>query len=132
MAKGAGRDFYLEKNNTRIAAIRVTNVNWNGTPIDVTSGDDDGVTTYLSNEFANTTLELSIEGLSDSDVLSDLAFSTTDSDKHMSDIKLVRHNDDEISGTFIMTSYSETGNYQEATTFSATLVRSGAHTFTQA
>lgn len=132
MAKAAGRDFALKKNSVVIASVRTKGVTWNGTAIDVTSDDDDGATTYLADAFASTTLELSVEGLTDDDVLSDLGFSTTDSDKHMSDITLERPNGDVISGTFIMTSYGETGQYQEATTFTATLVRSGAHTFTPA
>lgn len=130
MANSAGRDFAVKKNSTTIASVRTKSVTWNGTPIDVTSDDDDGTTTYLADKFSNTTLELSVEGLTDDDVLSDIAFSGTDSDKHLSDITLERANGDEISGNFILTNYVETGTYQEATTFTATIVRSGAHTWT--
>ena len=90
------------------------------------------MTTYLANRFANTTLELGVEGYTDDDVLSDLAFSATDSDKHLSDITLERANGDAIAGTFIITSYQETGASAEATTFTATIVRSGIHTWTPA
>jgi len=130
MAKSAGRDFVVKKNTTAIASVRTKSVTWNGTPIDCTNDDDDGATTYLSDVFANTSLEISVEGLTDDDVLSDLAFSATDSDKFMSDITLERANGDAISGDFILTNYVENGQYQEATTFTATLVRNAAHTWT--
>lgn len=130
MANSAGRDFAVKKNATTIASVRTKSVTWNGTPIDTTNDDDDGATSYLADEFANTTLEISVEGLTDDDVLSDIAFSTTDSDKHLSDLTLERANGDEISGDFVLTNYVETGTYQEATTFTATLVRNGLHTWT--
>jgi len=130
MAKTAGRDFVVKKNSTAIAAVRTKSVTWNGTPIDITNDDDAGATTYLSDAFASTTLEISVEGLTDDDVLSDLAFSTTDSDKFLSDLTLERANGDVISGNFILTNYVENGQYQEATTFTATLVRNAAHTWT--
>lgn len=130
MANTAGRDFAVKVGGTTVASVRTKGVTWNGTPIDITNDDDDGATTYLASEFASTTLEITCDGLTDSDVLSDLALSATNSDKHLSNLTLERANGDVISGTFIMTSYSETGAYQEATTFSATFVRSGIHTWT--
>ena len=132
MAQSAGRAFAVKKGATTIASVRSKSVTWNGTPIDTTNDDDNGATTYLADAFSNTTLEISVEGMTDDDVLSDLAYSATDSDKHLSDLTLERPNGDVISGTFIMTNYVETGAYQEAVTFTATLVRSGIHTFTGA
>lgn len=132
MAKSAGRAFAVKKGGTTIASVRSKSVTWNGTPIDTTNDDDDGATSYLADTFANTTLEISVEGMTDDDVLSDLAYTAADGDKHLSDLTLERPNGDAISGTFIMTNYVETGTYQEAVTFTATLVRSGIHTFTPA
>ena len=132
MSQSAGRDFAVKKNDVLIASVRSKTATWNGTPIDITTDDDDGETTYLADRFASKTLELSVEGLTDSDILSDLAFSTSDADKFLDDLTLERPNGDVIAGTFVLTSYVETGQYQEATTFTATLVRSGIHTFTQA
>jgi predicted secreted protein len=132
MANSAGRDFVVKKNSTAIASVRTKSFNWQGQTIDVTTDDEDGVTTFLDDKFASTTLEISVSGLTDADVLFDLAISTTDSDKFLSDITLERANGDEISGNWVLTGYSETGEYQGATTFEATLVRNGAHTFTAA
>ena len=78
MAKGAGRAFVVKKDSTTIAAVRQKSMTWNGTPIDTTTDDDDGDMSYLSGEFGSKTLEISVEGLIDDDVLADLALSTTD------------------------------------------------------
>lgn len=132
MANTAGRDMVVKKGGTVIASVTTKSVNWQGTLIDITSDDDDGATTYLADVFANTTLEMSVDGFTDDDVLSDLAFSATDSDKHLSDLTLERANGDAISGTFIITSYQETGASAEGSTFTASIVRSGIHTWAPA
>ena len=132
MAKATGRAMLVKKNGTTIAAVRTKSINWQGTTIDVTTDDEAGNTTFLADAFASTSLELTVEGLGDGDVLPDLAFSAAHADKHMDDITLERLNGDEISGTFIMTAYSESGSHDDAVTFSATLVRSGIHTYTPA
>lgn len=132
MANSAGRDFAVKKNSVTIASVRTKSFTSNKTPIDVTTDDEDGVVTYLNAAFSTKSLEISVEGLTDDDVLSDLALSNTDSDSFLTDLTIERPNGDAISGTFILTSYAETGTYQEATTFTATFVRSGASTFTPA
>lgn len=130
MAKGAGRAFVVKKNGTTIASVRQKSMTWNGTPIDVTSDDDGGDANYLDGVFGNKTLEISVEGLTDDDVLADLALSTNDADKHLTDLTLERTNGDTVTGDFILTNYVETGQYQEAVTFTATLIRNGTHTLT--
>jgi len=132
MANSSNRSFLIKKNDVKIASVRQKSVTWNGTPIDVTSDDDAGAMTYLAADFADTSLEISVSGLTDDDILSDLAFVATNSGKHLSDITIERPNGDEISGTFILTNYAETGEYKDAVAFTATLVRSGIHTWTAA
>lgn len=135
MAKAAGRELVIRKNGTAIAAVREKSVTWNGTPIDVTTDDDNAAMTYLADEFATTSLEISVSGLADSDVLPDLVYAvgaTVHSGKHLSDITILLPNGDVIGGDFILTNYAQTGTYQEAVTFTATLIRSGIHTLTPA
>ena len=132
MAKSAGRDFVIKKAGTKIASVRQKSVTWNGELIDTTNDDDDAATTYLADEFAGTSLELSVEGLTDGDVLSDIAYATSHGSKHLDDITVERSNGDTISGDFILTSYVETGEYKDAVKFTATLVRSGIHTWSAA
>jgi len=132
MAKSAGREFAVKKNSTVIASVRTKSFTSNNTPIETTNDDDSGFVSYLDGAFATRALEISVEGLTDDDVLSDIALSATDSDHFLSDLTLERANGDVVSGNFILTNYSETGQHQEATTFTATLVRNGTHTFTPA
>jgi predicted secreted protein len=132
MAKVAGRDFLLKKNNVTIGGVRVTACAYAGTPIDVTDADDDGITKYLADTMARETLEITVEGLIDDDVLADIAFGTGTAAKFFSDITWTRGNGDVLSGTFILTAYQETGNEQEAGAFTATFVRSGIHVNTGA
>jgi predicted secreted protein len=110
MARSASRDFLVKKNGTTLASITAKSVAWNGTVIDVTADDDNGFTTALADVFANTTMEISGSGYTDDDVLSGVAFTTSESDKHLSDITLERPNGDVISGNFILTSYTENGS----------------------
>ncbi|WP_428516280.1 phage tail tube protein [Roseovarius sp.] len=132
MAKSAGRNYLVKKGGTTIASVRQKSLNWSSQMIDVTTDDDTGDTTYLDDVLTGKALECSVEGLTNDDVFSDIAFSTTDSDKFLDDLTIERPNGDEISGAFILSAYTETGAYQDAVTFTATLTRSGAHTFTEA
>lgn len=132
MAKAKGNALIIKKNGTTIAAVREKTFSFSGEGIDVTTDDDTSATVFLANEFASTTKSLEVSGLSDSPVLQDLAFSTSDSDKHLTDLTVHLPNGDIISGTFIMTSYTMTGSYNDAVTFSASFVRSGMHTLTAA
>lgn len=132
MANDAGRDFLLKKNSTTIASLTVTSVRWQGQPIDVTNKDSAGVQEFLADKFASESMELNVEGYTDDDVLADIGLGSTASAKHLSDVTLNRPNGDVVSGTFILTNYEESGSHDGAHSFTATLVRSGAHTFTQA
>lgn len=132
MAQSNSREFAVKKAATTIASVRSKTMTSNKTPIETTNDDDDADVSYLTGTFATKSLEISVEGLTDDDVLSDIALSNTDSDAHLSDITLVRPNGDIVSGNFILTNYVETGQYENAVTFTATLVRNGAHTFTAA
>lgn len=132
MAQSAGRDFVVKKNGVTIASVRSKSFTSNKTPIETTNDDDAGFVSYLSGVFATKALEISVEGLTDDDIFFDAALSLTDADSFMSDITLERANGDAVSGEFILTNYSETGEYQDATKFTGTLVRNGAHTLTPA
>lgn len=132
MPKSAGRLCVLTKNSVVIAGGRTVGVTWNGAPIDVTDQGDSGMQTFLDNVLSSDTLELTIDGMEEDQVLRDLAMDTTNAAKFMSDLTFTYPNGDVISGDFIMTSYSETGAYEDAQTFTATFVRNGAHTYTPA
>lgn len=132
MAKTAGRDCTVRQGATTIAGGRTTGITCNGEPIDVTDQGDSGVQNFLSNVLASDTCEITIDGLEEDSILHDLAFSGVQSDKFISDLGFFFANGDSVVGGFVMTNYTTTGEYQEATKFNATFVRNGAHTFTQA
>lgn len=132
MAKAAGRKFFALKNNVKIASIRTTGMTIDNQPIETTNNDDDAFQSFLANEFGLRSMSVNVEGYIDDDLLFDAAISTTHGTSFFSDITLQRPNGDVIAGTFILTNITETGAHNEAASFTATLVRSGAHTFTPA
>jgi predicted secreted protein len=133
MAKTAGRDCVVAIGGTAIAGARVKSITRNMTPIDISDSDDDEYMAMLADTFAEDTLEITVSGVEDGTVLRDIAFTTTAADRHISDLtfEFAGSPADSISGDFIMTAYSITGDYREATAFDATFVRNGQHTFTQ-
>lgn len=130
MAKAAGRLCVIKKNAVTIAGGRTVGITWNGAGIDVTDQNDSGIQTFLDQVLTGDTLEITIEGIEEDQVLRDIAFNTSGATKHLSDLSFVFPNGDAITGDFIMTSYAETGAYEDAQTFNATFVRNGAHTYT--
>ena len=132
MAKSAGRDCLVKQGSTTIAGGRTTGITWNGTPIDTTDQGSSGVQEFLDNVLASDTCEITIEGQEEDSVLHDLAFSGTASDKFISDLGFFFPNGDSVVGAFVMSTYSETGEYEDATKFTASFTRNGAHAFTQA
>ncbi len=133
MVKTAGRDVVMAIGGTAIAGARVTGITRNMTPIDDSDADDDEVMSFLADVFSEDTLEMTVSGVEDGTVLRDIAFTTTPADRHISNLTFTFSGSpvDSISGNFIMTAFTITGDYREATTFDATFVRNGAHTFTQ-
>jgi predicted secreted protein len=133
MVKTAGRDCVITITDTAIAGARVKGITRNMTPIDISDSDDNEFMTMLTDTFSEDTMEITVSGVEDGTVLRDIAFSTSAADRHISDLafEFAGTPADEVTGEFIMTAFTITGDYREATTFDATFVRSGQHTFTQ-
>lgn len=133
MAKTAGRDVVVAIGGTAIAGGRVKSITRNMTPIDTSDADDAEYMAMLADAFSEDTMEITISGVEDGTVLRDLAFTATASDRHLSNLTFEFPGlpADSISGDFIMTAFTLTGDYREATAFDATFVRNGQHTFTQ-
>lgn len=133
MVKTAGRDVVVAIGGTPVAGGRVKSITRNMTPIDDSDADDNEFMSMLADTFSEDTLEISISGLEDGTVLRDIAFTTAAADRHISNLtfEFAGTPADSISGEFIMTSFTITGDYREATTFDATFVRNGQHIYTQ-
>lgn len=130
MAKQAGRLCLIKKNATTIGGGRTVGMTVNGAPINVEDQGDEGVQTFLAGVFTGQSLELTIEGYEEDQVLRDIALGPV-SGKFMTDITFEFPNGDEISGDFVLTAYSETGPYEDGQTFSGTFSSDGAWTYTE-
>ncbi|MCP5073122.1 MAG: hypothetical protein GY947_07485 [Rhodobacteraceae bacterium] len=132
MPKTPGKLCIVKRGATTIAGARVTGINWNGEAIDITDQASNGVQTFLTDHLASDVLEITIEGMEEDSQLHDRAFSNDPADKFIADVSFNFPSGNVVSGPFFLANYSETGDYKEATTFSAKFIRNGAHTFTEA
>lgn len=130
MAKQDGALCVIKKNATTIGGGRTVGMTVNGSPVNVEDQGDSGFATYLDGKMVGKSIELTIEGYEEDQVLRDLALGA-DSGKFLSDLTFDFPNGDEISGDFVMTAYSETGAYEDGQTFNATFGSDGAWTYTQ-
>ncbi len=129
-----GRDLLLqvgdgaeEENFTDIGAARATAVAVNNHPIDATTLDDD--VQVLRGEAGVQSMEISFDGHfrdgAAEEVLRAAAFSGT-----ARTCRLVFPNGDAYQAAFVVTAYRRAGDVEGLETFSATLARSGAGSFT--
>lgn len=131
MAKASGRLCVIKKNSTTIAGGRTVGVTVNGAPIDVQDQGDSGYVTHLAGILNGQSLDLTIDGYEEDQVLRDIAMGAA-SGKFLTDITFDYPNGDAISGSFTMTGYTETGAYDDGQTFNATFQSDGAWIYTPA
>jgi len=112
-----------------IAGVRTKTVTINGEPIDITSDDDSGFRTLLG-DAGTRSIDLSVEGVTKDAVLR--AIVAGSSSQLLTDISVEYPNGDTISGDFYLVNIEESGEYQDAVTFSASLQSSGAFVYTPA
>lgn len=130
MAKAAGRLCVIKKNTTVIGGGRVIGITVNGTPINVEDQGDDGLATYLADTLTGRSIELTIEGYEEDQVLRDIAVGT-EAAHFLTDITFEFPNGGNVlSGSWVLTAYSETGAFEDGQTFSATIVSDGQWTYT--
>lgn len=133
-AAKVGREFLIKKNNVVIAGVRTKSFSFAGEPIDVTTDDDTGFRTLLA-ESGQEALDISVEGLTKDVVLRGAALGSgslmlTDVTLEFPKTGTQAVSGDTISGNFFLTSLEESGTYNDAMTFSASLQSSGAWTYT--
>jgi predicted secreted protein len=130
MAKTAGRLCVIKKNAVTIGGGRNVSITVNGSPINVEDQGDDGFQTLLSGVITGRSIELSIDGYEEDQVIRDIAMASTATGQFMDDLTFEFPNGDEISGDFFLASYSETGAYEDGQTFTATFTSDGTWTYT--
>jgi predicted secreted protein len=119
MAEILGRKVTISVGGTPIATARTKNLTINNEAVDVTSDGDDGIQRMLADP-GQKSVELSIEGLYEGSSLMDIALDGTLI--QAVELDYVSYT---LEGDFFMSSYSEGQPYNEAVTFSATLMSSG-------
>lgn len=126
MAAAKGRDLLVKKGITVLAGVRTKGISINGEPIDITSDDDDGYRTMLA-DAGTYSVDLSVEGITKDDTL--VAIIMAGGSLMLTDITIDYPNGKTLSGNFFLNSVEETGTYNEAVTFSASLQSSGTFTY---
>lgn len=121
-----GRKVIFTWNGATIDGVREKGLNCAGEPINVSDDDADGVRQLLA-EPGEDTIDISLSGVIKSDVL---AAAWHDRASRIGAVTMTYPNGRVISGDFFLTSYNETGAYNDAMTFEGALQNTGEITFT--
>lgn len=131
MASASGRDLTVgfgTPTPVTLTGVRTKSVTVNNEMIDITNDDDNGWRDCLD-EPGLKSVSISVEGVWVNDVVRAIAMSATDN----ATAATVTFSDTAtLAGNWYVTNYAETGEYQGAVTFSATLESQGALTYTGA
>ena len=120
----------LKVDGAVVAGLRTRGLSVNKEAIDVTSDDDDGFRKLLS-EAGQVSLDMSIDGLTKDAELRAAALTSTSIT--LTGVTVEYPNGDELSfDEVMMNSFEESGSYNEAISFTASLQSSGAWTYTPA
>lgn len=111
-----------------ILGVREKSVELNGEPIDVTSDEDSGVRTLLTNISAQDEVNISVSGVTKDTRMKEAWFNN----QRTQSILLIYPDGSRLSGTFFLSTFNETEPYNDASTFEATLMSSGAVVYTPA
>ncbi len=128
MAASKGRSLLIKRGSTVIAGVRSKGVAINNEPIDITSDDDLGYRTLLT-EAGTMSIDLSVEGVSKDATLLTLA-AAGGTGLMLTNVTVEYPDGGIIAGNFFLNSFENTGPYNEAVTFTASLQSSGAFTYT--
>jgi len=112
---------------TVVAGVQEKGIQLNGDAVDVTADDSDGWRTLLS-VAAEDQVTISLSGVTKEETLRKDWFDGN----RLQDATITYQDGATITGKFFMQSYSDTGPYNDATTFEAELLSSGVITYTPA
>lgn len=120
-----GRNVVLTWGGDEIPGVREKGVKLDGAPIDVSSDEDNGWATLLS-EASENKVEIALSGVTKSPHLKADWFAGT-----RTKTLVMEYPDGRVlSGTFMISAFSEKTPYKDAVTFDATLMSNGPVTFT--
>lgn len=125
MAASSGRKLFLTKNSQIVGGLRETSSSIQGSPIDITTMEDNGYRTLLD-EVGEKMIDLNISGILKDTILKDLTLDG--SSLLLTDIEVVYPDGTKLGGDFFISNYETAGTYNDAITFTGTLVSSGSST----
>lgn len=123
-----GRELKMLRNGDVIAGVRTKGFSINRNPVDITNDDDDGYRALLVDP-GEIQIDLSVDGVTKDAALREDAVATT---PVFSDITLEWPDGFSITGDWFLSSFEESGAYNEAITFTAQFQLSGVPTITPA
>ena len=129
MPANPGRELVVKKDSTAIAGVQTKSVSVDGSPVDITSDDDSGWRTLLSDPGVRS-VDMSVEGVTKDAILRAAVFDGTS--LLLTDITLDYPNGDALSGNFYLANLEENGTHNDAVKFTGTLQSSGEITYTPA
>lgn len=130
-----GRLLLVKKGATKLAGLRTKSISFAGEAVDITNDDDDGFRTLLA-EAGTKTLDLSVDGVAKDELIQDIVLGG--GSLMLTDITIdfpLRSGDSaaaSIAGDFFLSSFEQSGTYNDSVTFSASLQSSGEWTYTAA
>lgn len=124
MAEIFGRKVTVSVGGSVVATARTTSMTINNEAVNITSAGDDGIRRMMD-EAGEKSVEITLDGLYEGSSLMDLALATS-----LLEAVVLDYGDYTLGGDFFISSYNEGQPYNEAITFSATLMSSGAVTKT--
>lgn len=130
MAAGKGRSFVVKKNGTTLLGVKSKTVDTTHTPIEITSDDDSGYTTYMD-EAGVSSQTISVDFVVKDTILRQQILSGNTTIK-LTDVTLEYPNGDTVSGDYVLTKISDTGASDGPLEGSAEFLSSGAWTYTAA
>lgn len=123
----SGRDVALTWGAVEIKGVREKGIALNGDAINVSSDEDDGVRKLLD-VTAEDSVDITLSGVTKDHALKADYFAGT----RTKAVVITYPDGSTITGSFFLANYSETGPYNDAMTFSATLNSADTFTFTPA
>lgn len=125
MTANAGRKIALTWGGAAVPGVREKAVALNGEPIDITSDDSLGWRELLSTDVAENQVTISISGVTKSFALKQDWFKGD----RMQVVTITYPDGGVLTGNFFLATYTDTGPYNDATTFEAELQSSGVIAF---
>lgn len=129
MAAEYGREVAFTWNASPVNGVREKSLSINGEPVNVTSDEDSGIQTLLDLD-AELGVTIELSGVTKDTILRTAKL--TGGAALQETVTLTYDNGDALSGTFHLGNYTEGQPYNDAVTFTATLMSTGAVTYTPA